>query len=404
MQSTVSYLSIIKRLMLPLGITWLILLFLFTGAMIAVHLIPASSVMGNTAASVNQLYEIPQPPDTPLIPTLLHHDTFTDRIILDMVRTADTSQPVYAAMMNFFPANDIQFDDTKKIFDEGPAEDYARYWHGHQIPARIAMTFITLKPLMIFNTIAGIILFIAVTACIWRRTAAGYALTFAAFILASGFPLTMWSLQLTDIYFITFIATLCTLCVPRLTLSIRNLSITFFTIGAVTTFFDFLTFPLFTLCIPLATLLLVRGICNRHDVTIATLSWGLGYGLLWASKWIAGSIITGNNLFLKAIEGAGERIGDIPSDSRILLVVLAVTAIFLLIAIFTGRRKNYRLDALLFIAALPILWFIVLKNHSTVHFFFTWRTLLITYYCITIYYLVNHGSKRKNSNPDTLLQ
>lgn len=390
--------------MLPLGITWLLLLCIFTGAIIAVHLIPSSAVMSNTATSTGQLYEIPQSPDTPVIPSLLYHDTFTDRIILDMVRAADTSHPVDAAMMNYIPANDFQYDNTLKIFGEGPMIDYSRYWQGHQLPTRIAMTFTTLKPLMIFNTVIGVILFIAVTACLWRRTAARYALTFAAFILLSGFPLTMWSLQLTDIYFITFIAMLCILCVPKLTMSLRNLSITFFTIGALTTYFDFLTFPLFTLCFPLAVLLLMRHSSNRRDATVATLSWGLGYGLLWASKWIVGSIITGKNLFIKAMEGIDERTGDIPSDSRLLLLLLAVTAILLLITTFIGRRKKYRLDALLFIAALPILWFIVLKNHSIVHFFFTWRTLLITYYCITTYYLVNHGSKRKNSNTDTLLQ
>ncbi len=403
MAQLAAYLTKMKRVMLPLGITWLILLFAFTATMIAVHLIPASAVMSNTTASVSQLYEIPQSPDTPLIPTLLHHDTFTDRIILDMIRTADTSRPIDAAMMNYIPANDLQFDNTKKIFGEGPAEDYARYWQGHQLPARIAMTFTTLKPLLIFNTVTGIILFIAVVISMWRRIAARHALTFAAFIILSGFPLTMWSLQLTDIYFITFIAMLCLLAAPRLSVSTRNIAITFFTIGAATTFFDFLTFPLFTLCFPLVATLLSQKPGDRLQAMTPILSWGLGYTLLWISKWIVGSVLTGTNLFVKAIDGINERTGDISSGSQALLILLTATAIMLLIAVVIGRRKNYLHDALLLTAAIPIAWFIVLKNHSTVHFFFTWRILLLTYYCITTYYLVNHGRKRKNCNTDTML-
>lgn len=396
--------SHIRRLILPLGLTWLILLCIFTGAIVAVHLIPASAVADNTAASVTQLYEIPQPPSTPVIPDLLRHDTFTDRLILDMVRTADTGQPVRAAMLNNIPSNDLQYDDSKKVFGEGPVEDYARYWQGHQIPARIAMTFTTLRPLLIFNTVIGLILFISVIVCLWRRLPAGYPLTFAATIIISGFPLTLWSLQLTDIYFITFIAMLCVLTLPAITASARNLAVTFFTIGAVTTYFDFLTFPLFTLCFPLVAVLLMQRGADRDITLDAIISWGLGYGLLWVSKWIVGSLLTGTNLFTKAMESVGERTGALPGIPMTLIAIVAFTAMLLAAAALVGRRKHYRHNALLIVGALPVIWFLVLKNHSLLHFSFTWRTLLITFFCIITYYLVNHGGKRTNSGTHTLLQ
>lgn len=394
----------IRQLLLPLGIAWIILLCIFTGVMIAVHLIPASAVVRNTATSVSQLYEIPQPPATPIFPGLLQSDKFTDRIILDMVRSADTSHPVEAAMLNFIPANDLQYDDAEKIFGEGASEDYARYWQGHQVMARIAMTFTTLRPIVIFNTVAGALLLIAVTVGLWRRLSARYAVTFALFIILSGFPLTLLSLQLTDIYFISFLAMLSILNIPTLSATPRNLAITFFTIGAVTTFFDFLTFPIFTLCFPLVTVLLLQQSSSRSKTFIPILSWGLGYGLLWASKWIIGTLLTGTDLFVKAADGINERTGAIPEDALLLVIIVAVIALLLAVAAYIGRRKNYRLNTLLLIGCVPVVWFAVLKNHSIVHFQFTWRILLITLFCIITYYFVNHGGKEKNSDTDSLLQ
>ena len=188
MAQLAAYLTKMKRVMLPLGITWLILLFAFTATMIAVHLIPASAVMSNTTASVSQLYEIPQSPDTPLIP----HTASSRHIYRPYHSRHDTHRRHFASNRRchdeLHSCQRLQFDNTKKIFGEGPAEDYARYWQGHQLPARIAMTFTTLKPLLIFNTVTGIILFIAVVISMWRRIAARHALTFAAFIILSGFP------------------------------------------------------------------------------------------------------------------------------------------------------------------------------------------------------------------------
>lgn len=33
-------------------------------------------------------------------------------------------------------------------------------------------------------------------------------------------------------------------------------------------------------------------------------AWGLGYGLLWASKWMMGYLLTGNNILTDAMQSA----------------------------------------------------------------------------------------------------
>lgn len=394
----------LRHLTVRLGITWLLLVCIFTGAMIAVHTIPSSAVRDNTAISIKELYEIPQPIEIYGIKQFVKYDTFTDRIILDMVRSADHRQPVSAAMLNRFPASDLMPDIQDKNSYGNNLEDYARYWQGHQIPARIAMTVTTLKPLLIFNIIIGILLFAATTVFMARRTSKIYATAFAIFIIISGFPVVLGSLQFTDIYFITFIAMLLIMLLPSLTATHTRLSIAFFIIGGLTTFFDFLTFPLFTLCFPLVTLLLPMRSNMPATAVAATASWMLGYGGLWISKWAVGSLLTSENIFIKAIDGINERTGNVPHDANWILILVALIAILVALTFFIGKKKNYNGTSLLAVAAIPLLWFAVLKNHSTIHFSFTWRTLIITFYCITVYYIYNNAGKSKSRRSDTLLQ
>lgn len=39
---------------------------------------------------------------------------------------------------------------------------------------------------------------------------------------------------------------------------------------------------------------------------------------------------------------------------------------------------------ILMISVLPVFWIMILKNHSTIHHFFTYRNLVITLVCILI--------------------
>lgn len=74
----------------------------------------------------------------------------------------------------------------------------------------------------------------------------------------------------------------------------------FLIIGMLTSFFDFLTYPLFTLGMPLilisvlGTFSSVQKLC---DIVKNSIFWGIGYGGMWCGKWMVGSILTGDNLF-----------------------------------------------------------------------------------------------------------
>lgn len=63
-------------------------------------------------------------------------------------------------------------------------------------------------------------------------------------------------------------------------------------IEAATSFFDFLTFPIVSLGIPLV--IVIDELADRkfvdkiRSVIILSISWGMGYAEFWALKWVLG--------------------------------------------------------------------------------------------------------------------
>lgn len=71
-----------------------------------------------------------------------------------------------------------------------------------------------------------------------------------------------------------------------------NLMLYFFAVGMIENFFDFLTYPIITLGIPLIILLWLRVRDEQADfkgnfwfMFQSSVSWGLGYALTWIAKW-----------------------------------------------------------------------------------------------------------------------
>ena len=189
---------------------------------------------------------------------------------------------------------------------------------------------------------------------------------------------------------------------------------------------DFLTTPVLTLGMPLVTLIAINEKKNhskqlppstntrRHPqapiktIIYNSMAWGAGYAILWILKWCIGSLLTKTNIFDSAMHNAKLRVGntlifngkEIPLSDFIhlilnkvyaiinpWLIILIFVAIIVLVALYVYKhweqtKQHYWL---LIIAMMPVAWFIVMKNHSIQHIFFTWRDFLLTVWCLTAY-------------------
>lgn len=121
------------------------------------------------------------------------------------------------------------------------------------------------------------------------------------------------------------------------------------------------------------------------------MSWVLGYFLTWMTKWVLMDLIYHRDLIRTALGQVLYRSigGGISPILAICLNLLSmalpiIIAICLMWYMFTkynaGINKETRKKARIFmvISVLPILWYVILPNHSANHFFFAYRLLFIT--------------------------
>lgn len=415
----------IKRLTL----IYIILLATFTVLITAVFCIPTSLVRGNVEKSAMQIekdglwYKS-------LGIYLFQIDNMTDCQMLRMNASADSSRPVWAAMMaeqyenvsdSLHPYYEV-VENTKYIAHTGRTSpdqysNYARYWHGYQIFLRPLLTVFSYHAIIVINYILLSLLILFVVYASYRAMNGLFAITLGASLIATNIFIVPLALQFSTCYYIALLGMALLMMRQEYASDKTKCLSLFFIIGGITSYMDFLTTPILTLGMPLVVMMAIRKRMKRdgkgflsdfNTILSNSVAWGAGYSLLWISKWIIGSLLTGYNIFDSAMTNAKLRIGDtivfggkemalsdfmrmvfdracaVVSVYGIILFILAVVAV-IAIYIYCHRRQTRLYGWFLVIAIMPIVWFAVMKNHSLQHIFFTWRDFLLTVWCAALY-------------------
>lgn len=149
-------------------------------------------------------------------------------------------------------------------------------------------------------------------------------------------------------------------------------------------------------------------------VIMLSVAWATGYGLLWASKWMIAFLLTGNNILTDAIQSAELRTSNHYKGMEMTLsniikfiwsnveskhlkgpffagIVIIVIATGVYIKAIKSKKVFKQYSYLLLIALIVPVWFIVLRNHSIQHGWFTWRAGLLTIFSLLlfVYYTVD---------------
>ena len=292
----------------------------------------------------------------------------------------------------------------------------ARYWHGY---------LIWLRPLLLVTDITGVravqylvlaALFAAVAVLLRRRCGLRAAVWFAVSqLLVTAF----WAphqVQFFTCFAVAYAGCVWVLAKPRRS---DDVCLALLVLGVVTSFCDLLVTPVLTLGLPLVCWLLepqqrLRAGTRQCGIVVGgSLTWGVGYLLCWASKWVLAGLVTGQNVIADALHQVGVRTaadswhGMELTWSNILHFVYTtlagkhlfwplVLAVVLLLALFAAsirdRQQLARALPLGLCALMTPAWFIVLRTHSIQHGWFTWRALGLTvfaglaflYYCCDV--------------------
>ena len=339
---------------------------------------------------------------------------------------------------------------------------YLRYWHGSAGIIRIFHTFLNIGQIYVIHGVLmvilfGVLIFLMVRAkCIFEAVAMGLSM------VAVSIWYVPFSLEYTWVFLCMLTFSILTVILIRKNKK-KYLGVLFMLSGMVTIFLDFLTTETLTFTIPMILILVLRkhgytgdgadkddilkyaeghqmpdekpgkrnGIRKGiKEILTYLIPWGIGYVGMWVSKWIVASLVLGENAMLYVTEHMEERIGgsiygtDAPG-SFIEYLWMAVSrnikeifpmdygtggaiiagALALVIAYFCFVYKHKKVEwgyivLLLIVGFIPIVRFVILRNHSTIHFFFVHRALAGTVFAILLSagHLIDFKIFRKSGN------
>lgn len=384
------------RLAKKITVAYVACLILLAGLMVAVYSIPKERVEANAWKGVSQLYQ------EGFYPAIMGcHlwilDNATDLVMLKEAVNLRDDNPLHDSMLNEFPGF---YDDNGYI--------YGRYWHGYLVTLRPLLTF------MSYNQIRGLTMALLLLLLCWastgvfRRCGRAYGICFSAVMIVMIVPPVLISMQYATCFIITLTAVGLMTSIRKIVSSNDNFYVFMFIVGILTVYFDFLTAPVVTLCFPLVIYMATAKSHNSILTVVgSSLWWALGYGIFWATKWVLATSITGYDFFNDAQNSVALRTGGLYILTYSKYIIIGCYSLLFagILAIWRLRAKMpnaFRYIYLLLIALIPGVWFLVLREHSFHHFWYTYRAASGSLFATLIYIVKLNASH--NRHPHSLPQ
>lgn len=327
-----------------------------------------------------------------------------------------------------------------------PNVDYSRYWHGSMVLLRPLFMFFDIR---MIRMILGIMILLLTVWFLYLLIREKY-LFFACCYVVGLISVSAWMCGFCVEYTMPFLVMAVELPVLFLlmTKEVNNekdeyqekiLWCVLAASGIVTAFLDFLTEETLTFTVAYMLYLVMRNkrgqIQGFKKECVRMIKsggvWGIAYTLMFFLKWIMACIFLGKDAFMDALRQAAFRmngdatLGNVTgaetvSDSErifgalwrnfacllpfrdsmkvwttVITLVVTVVVAFCIWYLFRTKKVNdiNRLFGIL--AIIPVGRFIALNNHSYIHFFFTYRALLVTV-VVLIYVLGGYMISWKN--------
>lgn len=163
---------------------------------------------------------------------------------------------------------------------------------------------------------------------------------------------------------------------------------------------DFLTYPLAALGMPLLMVMILKNENERSTnckaVIKSAVYWSIGYFGMWILKWGLATVVLNENIFENAIGAAKDRTSQMIDDiyySRMEVIITNIKVMLkrpyffvLLVSVWycMKRKLTIQKDSLrrivpyILVFLMPFVWYMVMFNHSWLHFWFTYRSLCIS--------------------------
>ena len=371
---------------------------------------------------------------------------FTDALMINTAYSVDSTEPLKSAILarkNYIPGQtkavygDSQYNlgankkyinekngdlyQTKELYGLMHGEkiedsyEYARYWHGYLTILRPLLTIFNYSGIRIVMFILTMALILALIILMCKKVNVISGIIYLIGLLAICIPIVTRSINEILIFIVAFISSIILLIRYN---KIKHIGIFFFIVGSVANFIDLLTAPLVTLGITAITyfLLLQK---NENNISIKKyileilkigIAWCLGYGLTWVSKWVITQLLYNRPIITQAIKQVMFR-SNIPQHNGealfgafdvitrnmqalsyiVIYAILGIISVYIVVTMIKNFKKEIDLKENLkkcipyaIIFFFPIIWYVVIKQHSYTHVFFTYRLLIISVIAILV--------------------
>lgn len=273
---------------------------------------------------------------------------------------------------------------------DAAAFEYPRYWHGYLVILKPFFSLFDYSDFKIINQAVQLIIIILIICLMIKRNMKKYLIGFVPMLIIWN-PATIGvSLQYAACFYVSMISSI----VILLRKNIKRYWLLFLTCGILTSYLDFLTYPIVTYGIPMIFAVLImkeeRKETERHPLYIAisnAIYWGIGYLGMWASKWIIGTALTDRNVIADAFSNVESRTSNLVDGQQItrlgtvirlvkatffkwpyvIMFVIVILVIFMACKRITLKDNVQFVVTLLFLGIIPVMWFIACANHSYIH-------------------------------------
>lgn len=374
----------------PLAKVYIGLIIVFFLSMTLVYCIPTSWIQRHVEQSL-EVMEVEG--ERPMYFFYRHSaivDNHTDMLMIEsLIQNRDYYNPIQASVS---------------------VNQYPRYWHGYQVILRPLMVIFQVQELRYLGMMAFHLLFFISAWLMAKKTKPVIAMLYVLTVTSGYIVVTAACFQ----YLTTFLVLFSSLIVLFSRYGKEkplNYLMYFMVVGMVENFFDFLTYPIITLGIPLILLLWLRvrdeGVDFKENFWFlfrSSIAWGLGYALTWIAKWGITVVVLGVRYFWRTmsvvqyrLQGSEEdpldRLGTIRRNLKAwmnvqdggviswskIVVLLFVVAVVLIVWKKVKEKKVIAAYLpILLVACYPYLWYLVMSNHSQIHYWYTYRAQLVT--------------------------
>ena len=348
-------------------------------------------------------------------------DMFTDARMLITAGTPNNKPASEAALENLtYSANKGPSQFIKDFFGSQSYErsatepgkfSHARYWHGYLVILRPLLLVTDYGNIRHLNMICQLFLVFTTAFILFKRKLFYLSLITPLIWLIMNPVSTILCLQFNTVTCITFLAILGIALFKENLIQSTLASASYFTLlGASVNFFDFLSFPLISLGIPLIFLIYsqygfqIKDYKPLFQIALLSFCWFLGYGGMWVGKWLLAALYTDINVLEQVVHAItlrsstsvnGNSIGYVDvikknfSSLNIGWVLFFGFSFFIsLVTCFIPRYVKYftRKAIIIYftIFIYPFIWLFFLQNHSFVHAWFVFRILSVSFIVATL--------------------